>query len=169
VAQSLQSLARELNWPIVFTRLEYKPGYPDAGLLVRELAPQIAELGGYLRGSWDSRIVKVLVARGFDLVVRKTRYDAFYRTGLHAWLRNRCVNHLVVAGVLTNVCVESCVRSAFDRDYKVTVISDATASYSKRLHLASLSTLRRHFAEVVTYRQLVTRHRRGSLRSRTAS
>jgi ureidoacrylate peracid hydrolase len=140
--------SRARGWTIVFTRLVFRPDYADAGLLVAD-QPRIRAQGAYAAGGDDCRIIEELPRQPGDLVIDKQRYDPFVQTLLEEELRSLGVSDLVVGGLLTNVCIESTVRGAYDRGFRVTVPSDATASYDPELHRASLATLGRHFARVV--------------------
>jgi ureidoacrylate peracid hydrolase len=140
--------------PAVLTRLVYRADYADAGLLVGD-QPAIRDLGAYANGSEDSALIAELALSESDCVVDKRRYDPFVGTDFESSLRKLGVAELLVAGLLTNVCVESTVRSAYDRDFRVTVAADATASYDRALHRASLATLERHFARVRTVAELI--------------
>lgn len=151
--KSLLAFARKRKWLIIFTRLTYKQDYSDAGLLLKR-NPKIAELGGYIENSWDSEIAKTLTPKKQEIVVNKKRYDPFYNTALEQVLKDNNVQRLIVAGLLTNVCVESCVRSAFDRDFEVVVIQDGTTTYSKELYESALKNMKKHFAKVVSFKEL---------------
>jgi ureidoacrylate peracid hydrolase len=144
---ALTRLARTKGWPVIYTRLAFAADYHDAGLLALD-RPAIRELGAYAEGTVDSAIVTALTPQPGDLVVTKTRYDPFVGTDLEGELRRRGIDRLAVAGLLTNVCVESTVRSAYDRGVRVFVVREATAAVSDRLQRASLDTLAAHFAEV---------------------
>lgn len=76
-----------------------------------------------------------------ELVFTKRRYDAFHGTGLDAALRGAGRDTLVVAGLTTECCVDSTVRAAFERDYHVFVVTDATACYAPDLHEAALRAM----------------------------
>jgi ureidoacrylate peracid hydrolase len=76
-----------------------------------------------------------------ELVFSKKRYNAFIGTGLDAALRGQGVDTLVVAGLTTECCIDSSVRDAFERDYHVFVVTDATACYEPSLHQAALKAL----------------------------
>jgi len=56
-------------------------------------------------------------------------------------LRNRGITTIILAGVVTNVCVESTARDAWHRDFDVLVVSDATAGYAKDLHEGALTNI----------------------------
>jgi len=149
----LREMAREQNLPVIFTKVEFRNDYSDAGLLVARIAPQIKAAGAYARGSWDAALTSSLKPLRGDLTISKTRYDPFVGTNLESTLRRRGISRLVIAGVLTNVCVESAARSAFDRDFEVVVASDATTTYSAAAKNASLRLIRRHFGTVIRVRE----------------
>jgi len=143
------SVARSKGWPVIFTRLAFNSDYSDAGLLIKR-SPQIRELHAYEENSWDSQIIRELSLKKDDIILTKKRYDGFMGTGLEKILKRNKVNRLIVGGILTNVCVESMVRSAFDRGFETTVISDMVSSYSKNAHQNALRTMKRHFSQVTS-------------------
>lgn len=149
-AVSVTRLFRQRGWPIICTRMQYSADYADAGLLVNSQNPMIRELNGYVAGSHDAQLVEE-IARELPSDVHmltKTRYDPFVCTHILDLTNLLAVDRFFVAGVLTNVCVESFVRSAFDRDFQVTTLSTATGSYSCEAHAQALANCARHFGEV---------------------
>ncbi len=56
----------------------------------------------------------------------KLGYDAFIGTELETHLRARGIDHLVIAGVFTDVCVDALARTAFQKGFRVSVVADAT-------------------------------------------
>jgi ureidoacrylate peracid hydrolase len=70
-------------------------------------------------------------------VVTKHRFDAFLNTDLETVLRAHAVRTVVLAGVATNVCVETTARQAFLRAYYVVLVADGCAAYSRDEHDAS--------------------------------
>ena len=147
--RQLQTIARSHHVPVIFTQLRYKSDYSDAGLLVNEIAPSIKTTRAYARGSWDSGFASSIKPLKGDWTISKTRYDPFLGTDLEARLHKRGITQLIIAGVLTNVCVESCARSAFDRNFSVAVVSDGTTTYSAQAKSASLRLIGQHFGRVI--------------------
>lgn len=64
-----------------------------------------------------------------EIVVDKFTFGAFASTELEQELRRRGVSRILLAGVLTNVCVFSTVLQAIDRFFRVCVIEDACAAF----------------------------------------
>jgi ureidoacrylate peracid hydrolase len=86
-----------------------------------------------------------------EQVVPYHRASTFADTQLEILLRSNCIRTLIVAGSETNIAIESTVREAFDRDYHAIVPDDCVhAPLSEQdLHVSSLATMRRHFADVI--------------------
>lgn len=101
-----------------------------------------------MEGDPASACVEALVASGRSNVLDKTHYSAFRGTGLQGVLRAGGVGMVVIAGVMTHICVESTARDAFMRGFDVVVAHDACASKSQRLHEASLLTMSHAVARV---------------------
>jgi ureidoacrylate peracid hydrolase len=148
--EKILSIAHQNKLMVIFTRIQYNYDYSNSGLLVKEMAPHIVTFSGYKKDSWDSEIYSFINREKSDIVVNKTRYDPFIRTRLKSILNKKAINQIFIAGLLTNVCVESTVRSAFDYDYKVNVISDATSTYSRVAYNQSLLNIKRHFGRIIT-------------------
>ena len=91
-----------------------------------------------------------------DPVVTKHRYSAFLRTDLETILRTAGIRTVVLAGVATNVCVETTARDAFMRDFYVVLSSDGTAAYSGAEHEATLTTIDRYFGQVASIAEVAT-------------
>ena len=65
-----------------------------------------------------------------DLFVTKHVNSAFYgEPDLHAWLQARGIRQLVIAGIQTNMCVETTARMAGNLGYDVTLPLDATHTF----------------------------------------
>jgi ureidoacrylate peracid hydrolase len=133
--------ARAAGIPVIFTRHLYRPGRPDEGRSLVTMSPELAGVDGLAAGTWDAEVVSELGCGPDDLVVDKVRFDAFQWTSLEPLLRGLGVDDLVVCGVVTNLCVETTVRSAFMRDFRVTLLADCCAAQTRRLHEISLEVL----------------------------
>jgi nicotinamidase-related amidase len=110
---------------------------------------------GLRRGTWGAEIVADLEYRDGDPVVEKKRFSAFYNTSLEQLLQRLNVRRLIVGGVRSDFCVESTVRDAFFRDYKVILVSDGTASYFPHFHEATLKVMNTVFAEVKNTEEII--------------
>jgi isochorismate hydrolase len=91
-----------------------------------------------------------------DIVIRKTKYNAFMGTQLEDFLEIKLASSVVICGVMTDLCCETTAREAFSRDYEVYFLADATATITEDLHLSSLRTLAHGFAEIITTQDILS-------------
>lgn len=134
----LRCLCRKHKIPIFYTKTGRNADNSDAGLM---FPPSMLELRGFIRGTWDTEIVDELKPESADVVLEKTRNSAFIRTRFADILAERRINHLIATGVGTNVCVESTARDAWQNDFAVVTVGDATAALSEDEHNATLKNL----------------------------
>ncbi len=69
-----------------------------------------------------------------EIVLPKTSSGVFNSTNIDYVLRNLGIRYLIVAGVVTDQCVDMAVRDAADRGYLVSVPADASATYTQERH-----------------------------------
>ena len=83
-------------------------------------------------------LVPELGAQPGDLRITKRQWGAFYGTELDLQLRRRGIRTIVLAGIATNVGVESTARDAFERGYNQIFVSDAMGARSAEAHANTL-------------------------------
>lgn len=101
-----------------------------------------------------SRIYDGLTAQGDDILV-KNQYDAFYKTNLESTLHAHGVLYPVICGVMTNLCCETTVRSAFVRGFRPVLPLDTTATYNRLLHLSTFRNLSFGFCPAMTMAEVM--------------
>ena len=102
------------------------------------------------RGSWDGKVIEALAPDEDEIVLPKTSSSVFISTNIDYVLRNLGVRSLIIAGCLTDQCVDSAVRDACDLGYLVTVPTDACATHSQERHDSSLRNNRGYARQVLT-------------------
>jgi nicotinamidase-related amidase len=129
---TLTETINDKNIPVIYTR--HVNNCEDAGMM----------------GVWWHRLIESgnplsNLSRLFDTdgktVIDKTRYDAFWGTELNNILKQMGIERLIVTGVMTNLCVETTIRSAFQHGYECTLLVDGTAAYNFDMHLATCVNL----------------------------
>jgi ureidoacrylate peracid hydrolase len=101
-----------------------------------------------LQGSWGAEIVSELEPDVSELRIPKTRYSGFFETDLDRRLRQQGIDHIILTGVVTNICVRSTAHDAFFRDYRVTVPVECVAATSEREQESTLYDLDTHYGTV---------------------
>jgi biuret amidohydrolase len=100
------------------------------------------------KGSFEHEVIAELAPRPGELVVDKNTSSAFNSTGIEWMLRNMGAQTLVVAGMATDMCVETTARDAADRGFNVIIAEDAAATFFDEHHRAALSGFARVFGQV---------------------
>jgi ureidoacrylate peracid hydrolase len=93
-------------------------------------------------GSWDAGVLDAIAPGGDEIVLSKTSSSVFISTNIDYVLRNLGIRQLVIAGLVTDQCIESAVRDACDLGYLVTLVTDACATYSQERHDATLRAIK---------------------------
>jgi nicotinamidase-related amidase len=97
----------------------------------------------------DSQMVPELTPGANDIVVLKTTDSALTGTNLRLLLRNMEIEDVIVAGIFTDQCVSSSVRSLADESFGVVVVEDCCAAATEELHLDELRIINMIYCHVV--------------------
>jgi ureidoacrylate peracid hydrolase len=141
-------VARKAGVPPIFIRAIYDEIYLSPPMLERHARTGLG-IDHCQSGTWGAEFFRVAPAPG-ELVMTKHRYSAFKDTELNALLRAQRVENLILAGITSNVCVESTARDAYMLDYHVVFLSDGSATYQAEAHDATLANIRRAFGIVAS-------------------
>jgi nicotinamidase-related amidase len=112
-----------LSTPIVFTE-NYEELTEPVGIL-----KTIKEVGAFRAGTRGSETIDELKPYS-DLITKvpgKRGLNAFSNTELENLLRARDIEHIVLAGTVTSICIDSTARHAAECGFKVTVLSNCTS------------------------------------------
>jgi biuret amidohydrolase len=164
--QAVLSAARRHGMLVIHTREGHRPDLSDAPphKVVRgDPKNRIGARGPMgrilVRGEPGHDIIPELYPLTTEPVIDKPGKGAFYQTDIELMLRNRGIDTLFVAGVTTEVCVNTTVREANDRGFRCIVLSDCCASYFPHFHEAGLAMIKAQggiFGSVVGSEQLLS-------------
>jgi ureidoacrylate peracid hydrolase len=156
---ALMDACRASGIPVIYTKganradgADRMPRYAEAYAKARAALPPMSPE----HQAWKSGIMDVAAPKPGDIVVAKPRWCAFQYTELDAILRNLGTTRLMVAGLQTNVCVETTVRSALMRNFVVAVPEDAVSTDGDDLHHHGLQAMKILYAEVAPWRDLLS-------------
>jgi len=102
----------------------------------------------------DSQLVPELTPQGDEVVVLKTTDSALTGTNLRLILHNMGIKNVVVAGIFTDQCVSSSVRSLADESFNVIVVDDCCAAATDQLHQQELEIINMIYCHVVQLGEL---------------
>ena len=141
--------ARAAGMLVIHTREGHRPDLSDAPKAKIERGHPSMRIGEpgpmgriLIRGEPGHDIIPELYPLPGEPVIDKPGKGAFYATDLDAMLRNFGIQHLLVSGVTTEVCVNTTVREANDRGYRCVVLADCCASYFPEFHEMGLAMIK---------------------------
>jgi nicotinamidase-related amidase len=90
-------------------------------------------------GTWGGEVRREFEPQPGDIVaLEHWGSSGFANTDLDLQLKKHGIHKLIVMGLIAHTCVEATVRYAFELGYEVTMVKDATASYSEKEMRAAL-------------------------------
>ena len=104
--------------------------------------------------SEESQIVDELQAQGDEITLTKTTDSALTGTNLRLILRNMGIENVVVAGIFTDQCISSTVRSLADESFNVIIVEDCCAAATEQLHRNELEIINMIYCHVVSSEEL---------------
>lgn len=110
---------------------------------------------GLREGTEDWEICDAIKPDKKDVLVNKTRYDAFFNTKLEKILRAKDIETVIITGTMTEICCESTARSAMFHDYQVIFCSDLTFTNSRETHKNTVEVIRANFGDAWTAQKIL--------------
>ncbi|WP_044559835.1 hydrolase [Azospirillum sp. B4] len=136
-AKPLADRFRAAGAPVVLVRVAFAPDFSDAPRQPTDQA--MAHPPGGFPDNW-STLDEGLVRPG-DIIVTKRQWGAFYGTDLDLQLRRRGITTIVLAGIATNIGVESTARSAWEHGYALVFPTDVMATFTAEMQDFALKTI----------------------------
>jgi ureidoacrylate peracid hydrolase len=152
--QRLVQEARAVGLPVIHVRmantaLTKSPAYREHRIRRSGADSNVCE-----EGTWGAEFYQVEPEPG-EPVVTKHRYSAFIDTNLATLLDTSGTKTVILAGVTSDVCVESTARDAFMRNYYVVFLSDCTGVDDPVVQHAVLERVERYFGQVATSEDVI--------------
>lgn len=147
VARLLASF-RDAGLPVIHTRECHKPDLSDLPKAKRDRGTPDLRIGDpgpmgrlLVAGEPGADIILELAPTPEEAVIDKPGKGAFCRTNFEALLQERGLQHLIFAGVTTEVCVQTTMREANDRGFDCLLATDATESYFPAFKAATIEMI----------------------------
>jgi nicotinamidase-related amidase len=127
--------ARAAGVTIVHAPIQFVAGYHEITRHPYGILKGVVDSNAFVKGGWGADFTDDLKPADGDIVLEGKRgLDAFGSTNLDFILRSKGIETVALSGFLTNCCVESTMRSAYERGYEVVTLTDCVAATSTEEH-----------------------------------
>jgi nicotinamidase-related amidase len=141
--------ARRNDILVLFVVVGFRKGFPELSAQTSNKNLLVLR-GSGMPGLEDPGVDPSIDIKPDDIVITKRRVSAFTGGDLEVILRGHHIDHLVLTGISTSGVVLSTVREAADKDYRLSVLSDACADRDPEVHSVLLGKVFPRQAEVLT-------------------
>jgi len=132
--------ARAAGATIMHAPITFAPGYGELTRHPYGILAGVVNGKAFEKGSWGAAIVDDLAPAESDILIEGKRgLDTFASTNLDFILRSKGIETVILGGFLTNCCVESTMRSAYENGYRVITLTDCVAATSQAEHDNAIS------------------------------
>lgn len=135
-ASSLAKMCRKKGIPVIYTRHINR----GDGIALANKEP-VNEQGQPLYYHSKTKTIEIadeVKPEQQDIIIDKYRYSGFFESNLELMLKSLDVNHLIIGGVLTDVCVLSTALDAYYRDYQINIVKDICGTTTEGAHQAAM-------------------------------
>ncbi|HEY8718799.1 cysteine hydrolase [Pengzhenrongella sp.] len=127
--------SRAAGLTIIHSPIAFQPGYGEITSRPYGILKGVVDSKSFIKGTWGCEIVGDVAPIDSDIIIEGKRgLDAFGSTNLDFILRSKGITTVVLAGFLTNCCVESTMRSAYEKGFEVITLTDAVGATSIAEH-----------------------------------
>lgn len=131
---------RKAGGSVLHVPISFAPGYGEITSHPYGILAGVVSSTSFVRGGWGAEICEELTPVDGDIVIEGKRgLDAFGSTNLDFVLRSKGIDTVVLAGFLTNCCVESTMRSAYEKGFEVITLTDAVGATSPEEHANAIT------------------------------
>jgi ureidoacrylate peracid hydrolase len=158
-ANSVNTLqkARAAGAKTMLVPISFGAGYYEINSEPYGILKGIVDNNAFVRGSWGAELADAFQPQQNDIVIEGKRgLDTFASTNLDFILRSLNISDVVIAGFLTNCCVESTARTAYEKGFHVSVLSDCTAALSEEEQRFTLEKNFPMFARIIKHNQFLS-------------
>jgi nicotinamidase-related amidase len=127
--------ARKRGVTIMHAPITFAPGYGELTRHPYGILKGVVDGKAFVKGGWGAAICEELTPREGDIVIEGKRgLDTFASTNLDFILRSKGIKTVLLGGFLTNCCVESTMRTAYEHGFDVITLVDCVAATSTEEH-----------------------------------
>jgi ureidoacrylate peracid hydrolase len=149
--------ARELGATIVHAPITFTDDYHELASEPYGILKGVVDSKSFRKGTWGADIIDSLKPQPNDIVIEGKRgLCGFASTNLDFILRSRGITHIALGGFLTNCCVESTMRTGYEKGYQVITLKDCTATLSEEEQRLSVEKNYPMFSRPMNHREFLS-------------
>ncbi|MGZ5212355.1 MAG: cysteine hydrolase family protein [Actinomycetota bacterium] len=134
-AKKVADEARAAGATVIYVPISFADGYHEITDHPYGILAGVVDNKAFVKGTWGAEIVDDLAPQPDDIVIEGKRgLDTFASTNLDFILRSKGIKTVALGGFLTNCCVESTMRSAYEKGFDVITLTDCVAATSQPEH-----------------------------------
>lgn len=146
---NLIKTCREKGIPVIYTRhINRSDGIALAN---KEPVNEQGEPVYYHSESSSIEVADEVKPEKQDIIIDKYRYSGFFESNLELVLKSLGIKHLIINGVLTDVCVLSTALDAYYRDYQVNLVKDISGTTTDGGHMAAITMMANWIYDLQVY------------------
>jgi nicotinamidase-related amidase len=132
--------ARAAGVTIIHAPIQFAEGYGEITKTPYGILKGVVDTNAFVKGSWGADFVEDVAPQAGDIVLEGKRgLDAFASTNLDFILRSKGIETVALGGFLTNCCVESTMRSAYEKGFEVVTLTDCVGATSAEEHANAIT------------------------------
>jgi nicotinamidase-related amidase len=130
-SKSAAAAARAAGATVIHAPISFAEGYGEITGEPYGILKGVVDSNAFVKGTWGADFSPEMTPEAGDIVVEGKRgLDAFASTNLDFILRSKGIKNVALGGFLTNCCVESTMRSAYEKGFNVLTLTDCVAATS---------------------------------------
>lgn len=144
-------VAHKMGMTVMHAPITFHKGYYEISQHPYGILKGVVDSSAFVKGSWGADFCADIKPEGDDIVIEGKRgLDTFCSTNLDFILRSKGIENVVVGGFLTNCCVESTMRTAYEKGFNVYTLTDCTAATSQDEQDAAIKFTYPMFSKPIT-------------------
>ncbi|HWA42534.1 MAG TPA: cysteine hydrolase [Hypericibacter adhaerens] len=148
--------ARALGATIIYVPITFTDDYHELSPTPYGILKGVVDSKSFRKGSWGAEIVAALKPQPGDIVAEGKRgLCGFSSTNLDFILRSRGITDIALGGFLTNCCVESTMRTGYEKGYNVVTLTDCTATLSQEEQRMAVEKNYPMFSRPLTHKEFL--------------
>lgn len=133
--EAVVKVARSKGIEIIYVPITFSSDYKELTKTPYGILKGVVDNNAFQRDEWGGQLIDFMKPSSTDIIIEgKKGLDTFCSTNLDFILRSKGIQNVVLAGFLTNCCVESTMRTAYEKGYNVITLTDCCAAISMEEH-----------------------------------